>query len=154
MNQISSLYADRSHDRRFLTPIVYLVISLLILTACLGGLGGDAEVPAENAEAAPIVEGNQGSLTCTDKCRNRGQCGDRVDGQGTAVLMGAAEPKLTSHERSLPAGTVVQIQRKEPRSMQSIANGEVIDQTFYLVTSLDNTVAGYVVEWCVQLGGQ
>ena len=136
------------HRQRQLLPIVWLIISFLIFTACLGGSGGDAVVTGADTS---FVEGTVGTLVCSTECARRGQCGSRVDGQGDVVLAGSGGPLVANHELIFPNNTAVQIGGQELRTLQPANAGEPFPMNFYFVTATDGSnKGGWVAGWCVQ----
>ena len=145
MIQKETIYASNSHNQHVIAPYIWLFISLLIFTACLGGGNNNA---AAVDDSVPL-DGNQGRVVCNNRCNNRGQCGDRTDGTGKVVLINSAGPTAEGHDRYIPAQTDVQILGFEMRTLQ-FSGGEQSELPFYFVSTLDQTRQGWVAGWCVR----
>jgi len=135
------------HPQRPLVPTIWLVVSLLVFTACLGR-GNEAVTTGADTLFA---EGTPGTLVCNDVCAQRAQCGRRVDGAGEVVLGGSGGPLVSNHELFFPNNTAVQIGGQVLRSLQPVNAGEPFTTSFYYVTATDgSTKGGWVAGWCVQ----
>jgi hypothetical protein len=135
--------------QRQLAPIIWLVISFLIFTACLGG-GGAGEGVVTGADTV-FVEGTLGTLVCSATCAERAQCGSRADGGGDVVLAGGGGPLVAAHELFFPNNTAVQINGQVLRNVQPVNAGEPFPMNFYFVTATDGSnKGGWVAGWCVQ----
>jgi hypothetical protein len=136
------------HRQRQLMPVIWLVISFLVFTACLGGGGGGAV--ATGADSV-LVAGTPGTLVCNAACSQRAQCGSRVDGGGDVVLAGSGGPLVANHELFFPNNTAVQIGGQVLRTLQPANATEPFTMNFYFVTATDGSnKGGWVAGWCVQ----
>ncbi|MCA9973105.1 MAG: hypothetical protein KC425_22960 [Anaerolineales bacterium] len=120
-----------------------LALLLLALSAC--------SLINRNADGSQLghetVLAEQGVLTCSSQCRERGQCG--TAGDQTVVLGGLVQPRTSEHDLLLPANSPVTI-----LSSQAYTVRQRLDQTefpinFYVVSTQDNTKAGWVAGWCL-----
>jgi hypothetical protein len=142
-NPILTKYRQRQR-----MPIVWLVISLLAFTACLGGGGNEAV--ATGADSL-LLAGTPGTVVCTAACSQRAQCGSRMDGQGEVVLAGSGGPLVATHELFFPNNTAVQIGGQVVRTLQPTNASEPFTMNFYFVTATDGSnKGGWVAGWCVQ----
>ncbi|MCB8943782.1 MAG: hypothetical protein H6658_08505 [Ardenticatenaceae bacterium] len=137
------------HLQRSTWPVFWLLISLLIFTACLGGGGNNQS--NRTGDVVLLEQGGQGKVVCSAACLQWGQCGAKTDGSGNVVLAGRGGPTVVNHELIFPAQTSVLIDGQEVRTLQPISGGDPISMNFYYVVTADGTnKGGWVAGWCVQ----
>lgn len=123
MNKVNLLY--RSVQPRQM-PLVWLLLLFLLLTGCLGG--GEA---AQDAPAPETAVQQTGTLTCSDNCRNQGQCGTATDGR-IVILAHSDKPATRDHNTVLENNGAVLIMGQELRAVVDPA-GVVSNLNFYAV---------------------
>lgn len=132
------------------TAIFWLLISLVVFTACFGGGGDDNNSSAITGDTVLLDSGTQANVVCTAVCAQWGQCGDRTDGSGQVVLAGQGGPAVVNQELIFPNNTPIQIDGQEIRTLQPVT-GEPMNMNFYYVIATDGTTkGGWVAGWCVQ----
>ena len=141
-------YPLNIHHKQSTWSTFWLLISLLIFTACLGG--GSKKQPATTGDTVLLEQGSQGTVVCNATCSQWGQCGAKTDGSGNVILAGRGGPAVINHELIFPAQTQVLIEGQEIRSLQPVAGGDPINMNFYYITTTDGTKGGWVAGWCVQ----
>lgn len=122
-------------------PALFLLLWLLLLTACLGG--GNKGVLGDDAALA----NGTAKLVCSQECANQGHCGDTADG-AKVVLLNSLNPTTRAHDLLLPVDSEVQINGGRSEMAIRIATGESLAINFYQVTASDRT--GWVAGWCIQ----
>lgn len=127
-----------------------LLLAVNLLTACLFG-GGDenATNPPGNGDGQSSV-GQGATLTCSQECSNRGQCGQSQE-RGTVVLLNIEAPAVaaTDHDLAIAAGTVVEVVEVSPVNVVENATGFEFPVNFYRVFIPDRNTQAWVAGWCV-----
>jgi hypothetical protein len=131
--------------RRFRRIALSLVIALALfaLSACsvLKLVGEEDSEPAlKNVE--------EGILTCSDECRDRGQCGLDVQGNDI-VLLNTTTPDVGQHDKGASSGTDVTIVKKEIQSVIQVSDNKTLDIPFYEII-LPSGDQAWVAGWCLE----
>ncbi|MFW6068793.1 MAG: hypothetical protein ACOC9E_04335 [Chloroflexota bacterium] len=151
MNQYR-LYVLR-RGRAALPAVTLLIIFAHLFVACsiIGGGdgdGGEEAYPAPDAESELPVAGP--TLTCSQECADRGQCGESAD-RGRVVLLSTNEPGVspTDFDLAVADGAAVSVLETRPVNVQETASGFEFSVDFYRVLVQDRNVEGWVAGWCV-----
>lgn len=124
-------------------PVLCLLLVMVMLLAAGCG-GGDT--------GATIQLQSQATLVCSQECIDRGQCGTTLEGQ-SFVLGGAIQPVVDAHDRLFADGTLVVVNNSDIRTLQPVqpapTGGEPFPHTFYQVTTIDGSKAGWISSWCI-----
>lgn len=140
--------------RATFTAIILLLVFAHLFVACgiLGGGNGDGQ--QEEAYPAPEVGSELPvagpTLTCSQECADRGQCGETVD-RGRVVLLSAGEPGVSPPDFDLAVadGAAVSVLETRPVNVQEIGSGFEFSVDFYRVLVQDRNVEGWVAGWCI-----
>jgi len=131
--------------RRWFYLVWLWLTGAMIIAAC----GGDA-TPRLGSEV--ILSGNA-VLTCSQECRDRGQCGVAVGTENQFVLIGSPEqPTTRPRQFALPTGsTVAIISAPTATTLVLVSDPNAREQVnFYPVTIPDrNNASGWVAGWCL-----
>jgi hypothetical protein len=123
-------------------PVWLLVWGLLALTSACSLLRRGENL----ALGSDIQLEGEASLTCSQECADRGQCGESEQGQ--MVLLSSQRPATLQHDMALRSSTAVIIDHQEIRmAIQAGRNAEV-PVTFYLV-NIPERGLGWVPGWCI-----
>lgn len=123
-----------------------LVLSVFIFAACGFIGGGGEEAPAENPEATPLPSAK---VTCSEICRNEGQCGDNADGQ-VVVLGNSVEPQTRIHDQLFPNDANVVIVDTQDKMVKRPTTGEEFLLPFFRAReNVENGQEGWITSWCV-----
>ena len=145
--------------RDSMRPLVALLaIMAYLVVACGGG------TPNEGAYPGPVTVDGSGlpvatqvggpttaaTLTCSQECADRGQCGQSPD-RGRVVLLGAAAPAVSPLDFNLAIADGAAVSVLETRPVQVVENtsGFAFSVDFYRVLVLDRNVEGWVTAWCI-----
>lgn len=138
--------------RRAAFPAVTLLIILAqLFVACsiLGGGDGQEEAyPAPETESELPVAGP--TLTCSQECADRGQCGESAD-RGRVVLLSTGEPGVSPADFDLAVadGAAVSVLETRQVDLQETASGVDFALDFYRVLVQDRNIEGWVAGWCI-----
>ncbi len=127
-------------------PHLWLLLLFLLLTACFGG-GDDA---AQEGVLETAVQ--QGTLTCSDNCRNQGQCGTATDGR-IVVLAHGLQPATRDHNAVLENDSPVLIVGTEQRTVADPA-GNTSNLNFFAVQPSGGGPTNWVAGSCVNITTQ
>ncbi len=126
-------------------PLVWLLLIFLLLTGCLGG--GDKAAEEVAAPEAPVQQ--TGTLTCSDSCRNQGQCGMAVDGR-IVILAHNSQPATRDHNVVLENDSPILIAKQEQRTVADPA-GTISTLNFFAVQSAAGGPISWVAGSCVNI---
>lgn len=152
---------DRPGSRRTASPRVQQIVCVVLLTllmsavtACslLGGGGdeGQDQAAAPSDQGLEAIPAGQPTLTCSQECADRGQCGESAD-RGTVILLSTLQPAVAAadHDLAVQEGTVVSIVETRPITVVENASGQEFPVNFHRVAiPLRNTEA-WVADWCI-----
>lgn len=138
---------------RALPALTLLIIVAHLFVACslLGGGGGgdpgDAYPAPDVGSDLPVAIP---TLTCSQECADRGQCGESTD-RGRVVLLSAAEPAVSPAEFDLAVadGAAVSVLETRSVNIRESASGFEFPVNFYRVLVQDRNVEGWVAGWCI-----
>ena len=132
-------------SRRWFYFLWLWVGGAIIMAAC-----GRDDAPRLGSEV--ILSGNA-VLTCSQECRDRGQCGVAVGTETQFVLVGSAEqPTTRPRQFALPPGTTVTITSPPLATNLLLVTDPNARETvnFYPVTVPDRgNASGWVAGWCL-----
>lgn len=142
MENISGIPAKK----HWVSFVLLWLFGAAIVVAC----GGNDDEPQLGHQI--ILSGNA-VLTCSQECRERGQCGVVAGTENQVVLVGGPEQPTTSPRQfAMPIGSVVTI-NGEPQSLVLVLASDVNAQetvNFYSVAVVDKGNApGWVAGWCL-----
>ncbi|VAW38685.1 hypothetical protein MNBD_CHLOROFLEXI01-148 [hydrothermal vent metagenome] len=140
MNKINLLSRSVQPQRM---PLVWLLLLFLLLTSCLGG-GGEAAQDAVAPETAAL---QTGTLTCSDNCRNQGQCGTAVDGR-IVILAHGSQPATRDHNAVLENDSPILIVQQEQRTVADPV-GTLSNLNFFAVQPAAGGPTNWVAGSCV-----
>lgn len=136
---------------RALPGLTLLIIVAHLFVACslLGGGGGDGDAypPPQDGSDLPVAGP---TVTCSQECADRGQCGESTD-RGPVVLLSAAEPAVSPVEFDLAVaeGAAVSVLETRSVNVRENASGFEFPVNFYRVLVQDRNVEGWVAGWCI-----
>ncbi len=140
----SPFAARRRADSRLPALALLLLLAQALLACSL--LAGNDQPPPDEAAVLPAGP----SLTCSQECSDRGQCGQSVD-RGTVVLLSAGQPGVApaDFDLAVPDGAAVSV--LEARSVSLLENntGNQMAVDFYRVLVQERGVEGWVAAWCI-----
>lgn len=156
MKQFGSRKYGRELARRFAaggrTPALCLLIVLaqLLLACSLLGGGGADPYPAPGEDVGSDLPVLGATLTCSQECADRGQCGTSVD-RGRVVLLSADQPAVSPVDFELAVADGAAVSVLETRSVDVVesASGFEFPINFYRVLVQDRNVEGWVAAWCI-----
>lgn len=120
---------------------VILTVFVMLTAAC--SLRGDN---ANLVLGSEMILVGQATLTCSQECADRGQCGTADPGE--MVLLNSPEPAVSNHSMAISEGTVVTIDHAETRQVLQISNSESLVVDFYLV-NIPERGFGWTAGWCI-----
>jgi hypothetical protein len=124
-------------------PLVWLLLLFLLLTSCLGG-GDEAAQDAGSPETAAL---QTGTLTCSENCRNQGQCGTTVDGR-IVILANSVQPATRAHNAVLENDSPILIVKQELRTVADPV-GNLSNLNFFAVQPAAGGPTNWVAGSCV-----
>lgn len=133
--------------------VIVLTLFMSAVTACSllgGGDEGQDQVAAPADQGLEAIPAGQPTLTCSQECADRGQCGESTD-RGTVVLLSTVQPAVAAadHDLAVPEGTAVSIVETRPITVVENASGQEFPVNFHRVAiPLRNTEA-WVADWCI-----
>lgn len=137
--------------RHWLSFLLLWLLGAAIVAAC----GGGDDEPQLGHQI--ILSGNA-VLTCSQECRDRGQCGVLVGTENQAVLVGSPEqPTTTPRQFAMPVGSVVTINGEPQQVVLVLATDPNAQEAvnFYNVNVVDrNNTPGWVAGWCLAAPSQ
>lgn len=134
-------YQNRRVTVRKIIPYVWLATALVLLVAC-SLLNREPQL----GHVTPLVD--EGVLTCSQECSQRGQCGTNAE-LGTVVLGGSVGPVVIGHDVFFLAGETVVINRSENRTLTPVIGGDSFEIPFYQVGAPAQSKTGWVAGWCL-----
>lgn len=131
-----------------LLVIAVLALVMMVVAGCGGDAGEEGAVPVE--QGLENIPTGQPTLTCSQECADRGQCGESTD-RGTVVLLSTAQPAVTAadHNLAVPEGTTVSIVETRPITVVENASGLEFPVNFHRVSIPLRNVEGWVADWCI-----
>lgn len=131
--------------RRWFYLVWLWLAGAMIIVAC-----GGSDSPRLGSEI--ILSGNA-ILTCSQECRDRGQCGVAQGTENQFVLIGSTEqPTTRPRQFALPTGsTVTIISTPQETTLVLISDPNAREKVnFYPVTVPDRgSAGGWVAGWCL-----
>jgi hypothetical protein len=141
-----------SRQRQWLPRLLITVIMANLVVACslLGGGESQSPYPAPDDGGNVALPGNGPTLSCSQECADRGQCGDSTD-RGRVVLLSAAQPSVSAldHDLAITEGASVTVLEVRSVNVTENASGFEFPVNFYHVLIPDRNVEGWVAGWCV-----
>lgn len=139
--------------RRHIWPLLLvLVVMVNLITACSLLRGGDPS----DAYPAPGIQDGAGlpvdgpTLTCSQECADRGQCGESQE-RGRVVLLSTGQPAVSPLDHNLAVADGASVSVLEVRSLNVTENatGFEFPVNFYRVLVHSRNVEGWVAGWCI-----
>ena len=146
----------RCNKPLWIYPLIVLFLLTFVLTAC----GGTA---TETPVAQPTAEGNlptsalgsdvvlQGDITvtCSQACLDRAQCGT-LETSGESVVLGSTiTPATAGHDIFIANNTRASVLTVQSATLQNSTTGETFPLNFYQL-NVPNQSPIWVSGWCVQ----
>lgn len=124
--------------------------NLVVACSLIGGGEPEDAYPAPGEEAADLPAPIGPTLTCSQECADRGQCGDSTD-RGRVVLLSAGQPAVSPLDLNLAIADGSSVTVLEMRSLNVLENasGFEFPVNFYRVLVHDRNVEGWVAGWCI-----
>lgn len=135
---------------RIHSALLLIVVAQLVLACSVLG-GGDADpYPAPEDGTGSDLPLTGASLTCSQECADRGQCGTSTD-RGAVVLLSADQPAVSpvDFELAIADGAAVSVLETRSVNVQESSSGFEFPVNFYRVLALDRNVEGWVAAWCI-----
>lgn len=157
MKQYQAHKTGREHNRftarkqrgAHTSNLLLLLILAHLLLAC-SVLGGDPNPAYPGPEAGSDAPVAGASLTCSQECADRGQCGDSAD-RGRVVLLSSDAPAVAAVDFELAIADNAAVNVLELRSVEVLesATGFQFPINFYRVHVPERNVEGWVSAWCI-----
>lgn len=130
--------------------LLTILAHLFVACSILGGGDNGQEDAYPAPETAGDLPAPGPTLTCSQECADRGQCGESTD-RGRVVLLSTIEPGLSPEEFDLAVadGSAVSILESRPVEVRETASGFQFSVDFHRVLVQDRNVEGWVAGWCV-----
>lgn len=127
-----------------------IMANLVVACSLLGGGESQAPYPAPDDGSNAALPGSGPTLSCSQECADRGQCGESAD-RGRVVLLSAAQPSVSAldHDLAVTEGASVTVLEVRSVNVTENASGFEFPVNFYHVLIHDRNVEGWVAGWCV-----
>lgn len=139
-------------QRIVLFVLVVTIMNVVVACSLLGGGDGDpaAQTPGDGDGGQQPAPAGATTLTCSQECADRGQCGESAD-RGQVVLLSADQPAVaaTEHELAVAAGSSVNVVDARSVTVVEETSGLEFPINFYRVFIPERNTEAWVAGWCV-----
>ena len=135
---------SRSSRRRLNWPaLILLPLLLIVLVSCVRR----KEEPVFMYGSEDVTLSGSATLKCSDGCRDSGQCGT-ID-TAWIILSSTTGPATTSHDRTFPDNSAVEIIQQRMEIVQSVSDPSLTDRQAFYEVNVPDLGTGWVAGWCI-----
>jgi hypothetical protein len=145
----------RCNKSLWIYPLVSFFLLTFVLTACGGTATEEAPQPTAEANLTTTALGSdlvlQGDITvtCSQACLDRAQCGT-LETSGEQVVLGSTiTPATAGHDIFIANNTRASVLTVQSATLQNSTTGETFPLNFYQL-NVPNQSPIWVSGWCVQ----